>query len=221
MWQYRFNKFVPRSMAAYYTGGTKYKGLKAYTYSADFGDMSEDADLRCFCNTPHTCLKKGVHDLTKCVGRTNRITEWKHLSVCPWRHAHLTLWHDKCHSVQNVSSCFRSAFQVTRAVCKVRELTLLLQVGTSWRRGDGLFFEVHPLVSDALLTTLHPLLENVLQPVDHFEISCLRAPISWLEKPRNRMGWDLDYMADVLIGFHLFRWAHPLPLFNRATLTLH
>jgi hypothetical protein len=25
--------------------------------------------------------------------------------------------------------------------------------------------------SDALLTTLHPLLENVLQTVDHFEIS--------------------------------------------------
>jgi hypothetical protein len=31
-----------------------------------------------------------------------------------------------------------------------------------WRRGDGLFFEVPPLASDALLTTLHPLLENVL-----------------------------------------------------------
>jgi hypothetical protein len=42
-----------------------------------------------------------------------------------------------------------------------------------WRYGDGLFFEVSPLASDALLTTLHPLLENVLQTVDHFEISCL------------------------------------------------
>jgi hypothetical protein len=31
-----------------------------------------------------------------------------------------------------------------------------------WRYGDGLFFEVPPL---ALLTTLHPLLENVLQTV--------------------------------------------------------
>jgi hypothetical protein len=29
-----------------------------------------------------------------------------------------------------------------------------------WRSGDGLFFEVPPLASDALLTTLHPLLEN-------------------------------------------------------------
>jgi hypothetical protein len=34
-----------------------------------------------------------------------------------------------------------------------------------WRCGDGLFFEVPPLASDALLTTLHPLLENVLQTV--------------------------------------------------------
>jgi hypothetical protein len=36
--------------------------------------------------------------------------------------------------------------------------------------------------------TLHPLLENVLQTVDHFEISSLGAPFSWLEKPRNRTG---------------------------------
>jgi hypothetical protein len=32
------------------------------------------------------------------------------------------------------------------------------------------FFEVPPLASDALLTTLNPLIENVLQTVDHFEI---------------------------------------------------
>jgi hypothetical protein len=40
-----------------------------------------------------------------------------------------------------------------RAVCKVRELTLLLRVGTLWRCGDGIFLEVPPLASDALLTT--------------------------------------------------------------------
>jgi hypothetical protein len=39
-------------------------------------------------------------------------------------------------------------------------------------------FEVPPLASDALLTTLRPLLENVLQTVDHFEISCLEASFS-------------------------------------------
>jgi hypothetical protein len=72
-----------------------------------------------------------------------------------------------------------------------------------WRCGDGLFFEVPPLASDALLTTLHPLLGNVLQTVDHFEISCLGAPFSWLEKPRNRVDRGLDCMAaDVLMGFN-------------------
>jgi hypothetical protein len=39
-----------------------------------------------------------------------------------------------------------------------------------WRCGNGLLFEVPPLASEALLTTLHPLLENVLQTVDHFKI---------------------------------------------------
>jgi hypothetical protein len=66
-----------------------------------------------------------------------------------------------------------------------------------WRCGDGLFFEVppHPLASDALLTTLHLLLENVLQTVDHFKISCLGAAISWLEKPRNLMGQDMNLIV--------------------------
>jgi hypothetical protein len=90
----------------------------------------------------------------------------------------------------------------TRAVWKVHGLTLQLRVGTLWRCGDGLYFEVPPLTSDALLTTLHPLLENVLQTFDHLEISCLGAPFSWLKKPRNRMGRNLDCMADVSVGFH-------------------
>jgi hypothetical protein len=34
------------------------------------------------------------------------------------------------------------------------------------------------LENDALLTTLHPLLENMLQIVDHFEISFLGVPFS-------------------------------------------
>jgi hypothetical protein len=83
-----------------------------------------------------------------------------------------------------------------------------------WRCGDGLFFEVLPIASDALLTTLHPLLENVLQTVDHFEISCLGAPFSWLEKPSNRMGRYLDCMADVLMGFHRSTFSKPNTEFN-------
>jgi hypothetical protein len=89
-----------------------------------------------------------------------------------------------------------------RAVCKVLGLTLLFRVGTLWRCSGSIFFEVPPLASNALLTAFHPLLEKVLQTIDHFKISCLRGPSSWLGKPRNCMGQDLDYMADVLIGFH-------------------
>jgi hypothetical protein len=48
-----------------------------------------------------------------------------------------------------------------RAVWKVGGLILLLQVRTFWRCSDGLFFKVPPLVSNALLTILHPLLKNV------------------------------------------------------------
>jgi hypothetical protein len=88
----------------------------------------------------------------------------------------------------------------------------LLRVGTLWRCGDSLFFEVPPLASDELLTTLHPLFENMT--VDHFEISCLGAPFSWLEKPRNRMGRGLDCMADVLMGFHRSTFSKPNTEFN-------
>jgi hypothetical protein len=66
---------------------------------------------------------------------------------------------------------------------------------------DSLFFQVPPLASNALFTMLHPLPVNVLQTVDHYKISCLGAPFSWLEKPRTCMGQDLDCMVDVLMGF--------------------
>jgi hypothetical protein len=51
--------------------------------------------------------------------------------------------------------------------------------------------EVSPLATDALLTTLHPLLENVLQTVDHFEISCLGAPFYGWEKKQKAHGGEI------------------------------
>jgi hypothetical protein len=50
------------------------------------------------------------------------------------------------------------------------------------------------VASNALLTTLHPLLKNVPQTVDHFEISYLG---------------DLDCLADVLMGFHQSTFSKP------------
>jgi hypothetical protein len=70
------------------------------------------------------------------------------------------------------------------------------------------------LARDALLTTLHPLLDNVLQTVDHVQISCLGAPFSRLEKHRNFMGRDLDSMADVLMEFHRSTFSKPNKEFN-------
>jgi hypothetical protein len=82
-----------------------------------------------------------------------------------------------------------------RVVCKVHGFTLLLRVRTLWRCGDSLFFEVSPLASDALplasdalLTMFHSLLKNVLQTIDHFKISYLGAPFSWLESPEIAWG---------------------------------
>jgi hypothetical protein len=72
--------------------------------------------------------------------------------------------------------------------CKVRELILLHRVGTLWRCGDGLLFEVPPLASDALLTTLHLLLENVLQTIDHFEISSSELYFHYWKSPKTARG---------------------------------
>jgi hypothetical protein len=102
----------------------------------------------------------------------------------------------------------------TMAVCNVPGLTLLLRVGTLWRCGDGLFFEVTLLASDAFPTTLHPLLENVLQTVDHFEISCLGAPFSWLEKHGARS--DLyGGCSDGVPPIHFFQAEHRIQFRSR------
>jgi hypothetical protein len=55
----------------------------------------------------------------------------------------------------------------TRVVRKVRELTLLLRVGTLWRSGDGLFFEI--LLCQAM---------NFLQRYTHFSKTCCRPLIA-------------------------------------------
>jgi hypothetical protein len=59
-----------RSIGAVYKEAIVYKGIHSYSYGADFGDMSSDPELKCFCSTPTTCMKKGIHDLTRCSGKT-------------------------------------------------------------------------------------------------------------------------------------------------------
>jgi hypothetical protein len=91
-----------------------------------------------------------------------------------------------------------------------------------WRCCDNLFFGVPP-PRQAM---------HFLQRSTHFSKKCCRSLItskflasellfSWFKKPINLMGRDLECMKNVLMGFHRTWWAHPLPFFNRATLTLH
>jgi hypothetical protein len=58
-----------------------------------------------------------------------------------------------------------------------------------WRCGDGVLFKVHPLASDALVTTLHSLLENVTQTVCYK----LQEEVFTLELPFN--GWKSAEIA--------------------------
>jgi hypothetical protein len=66
---------------------------------------------------------------------------------------------------------------------------------------------------------------HFLQRSTHFPKTCCRpfaasyrrslgAPFSWLEKSKNRMGRDLDCMADVLMGFHRSNFSKPNTEFN-------
>jgi hypothetical protein len=59
-----------------------------------------------------------------------------------------------------------------------------------WRCGDGLFFEVLPFESDALLTTLHPLLENVLQTVCRQLQAVLTSEIHFHGWKSPEIAWD-------------------------------
>ena len=60
-----------RSIAADFKEDVTFKGIKGFKYSAGFGDMSKDPELKCFCTTPETCWKQGLHDLTRCQGECN------------------------------------------------------------------------------------------------------------------------------------------------------
>jgi hypothetical protein len=102
----------------------------------------------------------------------------------------------------------------TRAVCKVRGLTFLLRAGTSWRCGDGPFFEVPPLAKRFTSYNAPPTFRK--RAVDRWLLRNFlpRSSFTWLEKPRNRMWRGLDCMADVLMGFHRSTFSKPKTEFN-------
>jgi hypothetical protein len=102
-----------------------------------------------------------------------------------------------------------------RAVWEVRGLTLSLRVETLPRCCDGLFFKAPPWASDALLTTLQSLLENVLQTVCrklqavltfHVRLSVPKALPPLVNRSSSPWAWWMSCRFSK---------------FNRATLTLH
>ncbi|XP_015114525.1 sensory neuron membrane protein 1 [Diachasma alloeum] len=56
------------SLPAYYVKPSSYKGVPTNLYTADLGDMNKDEDLKCLCQAPDKCMKKGYIDLFPCVG---------------------------------------------------------------------------------------------------------------------------------------------------------
>ncbi|XP_066583077.1 sensory neuron membrane protein 1-like isoform X2 [Prorops nasuta] len=63
-----FGAEICRSLSAKFQQHTVTKGVKTLRYTAELGDPSTDPDLKCFCDTPDTCLTEGLYDLRQCVG---------------------------------------------------------------------------------------------------------------------------------------------------------
>jgi hypothetical protein len=99
----------------------------------------------------------------------------------------------------------------TKAVCRIREFTLLLRVTTSWRCGDGLFFEVPPLASDAIKRSIH------------FSKTCCRQFITskYLATELPFHGWKSPETAwgEIWTVWRMFWWGSTDPLFPSRTRT--
>ncbi|XP_022114656.2 sensory neuron membrane protein 1-like [Pieris rapae] len=57
-----------RSFKPWYQKKTSYQGIKTNRYIANIGDLANDPDLQCYCESPEKCPPKGLMDLTKCMG---------------------------------------------------------------------------------------------------------------------------------------------------------
>jgi hypothetical protein len=128
----------------------------------------------------HGLPKRRYHTTTLHGVTIHKTRTWIFTAVISSSLAMKSYWtFDKCqfvlpdifHEIQNrnmpifLKNGSRYVLLYRRAVWKFRGHTLLLRFGTMRKCGDGLFFEVPSLASEALLKTLHPLLRNVLQTV--------------------------------------------------------
>ncbi|CAH0560924.1 unnamed protein product [Brassicogethes aeneus] len=63
-----FSPDLCRSLKAFFVKPENYDGIPAKMFTANLGDSSTNANEKCYCTTPETCLKKGLMDLFKCTG---------------------------------------------------------------------------------------------------------------------------------------------------------
>nr|ALR72543.1 sensory neuron membrane protein SNMP1b [Colaphellus bowringi] len=63
-----FSADLCRNVVAEYVEDSVTKGVKTRRYEATLADMQNNEEDKCYCPTPKTCLRKGVFDLSKCMG---------------------------------------------------------------------------------------------------------------------------------------------------------
>jgi hypothetical protein len=112
--------------------------------------------------------------------------------------------------------------QYTRAVWKVRGFNLLLRVGTSWKCGDGLFFEVPPLASDAPLNNATPTSRKRAAdrwPLRNFLPRSSLFMVGKAQKSHGARSGLYDGCSDGVPPVHFFQGKHRTFLFTTASRT--
>ncbi|KAL1489743.1 hypothetical protein ABEB36_013678 [Hypothenemus hampei] len=57
-----------RNVKLNYKGDTVYKKVSLRIYETTLGDQTNDPNEKCYCRTPDTCQKKGIVDMSRCMG---------------------------------------------------------------------------------------------------------------------------------------------------------
>jgi hypothetical protein len=114
---------------------------------------------------------------------------------------------------------FRSKYPPQHSVLKNPQSVFLKvrdQVSHPYSTTEKLQFCI--LASFALLTTPNPLLENMLQTVDNFEISCLRAPFFMVRKAQKSHGARSGLYggcSNGVLPVHFFKTEHRIQFRSR------
>nr|QZH55093.1 sensory neuron membrane protein 1 [Achelura yunnanensis] len=62
-----FSTDMCRSFKPWFQKKSSYQGIKTLRYVSNIGDFANDPELNCFCDTPDSCPKKGLMEMSKCL----------------------------------------------------------------------------------------------------------------------------------------------------------